>query len=225
MAQTGFGLLEILALVAILLPLIPVFIIFSTKAYKQDTLALLMVLCLVSFIQNLILYIPGFVPLDILFIRGSFQLINYILLMMMMKLIVKGRLVREAMKILLVSFVSIVITIYCIKGTTTNLWNIEMIQALVLIVITLVALFQLIRSQDIFIFLSPLFWITAGTFFYYSMLLLTESIPDYKHVPVDTPFQQKKALLMVMILIQFIFYSIAAAVAGDKNKEQRITQD
>ena len=178
-------------------------------------------LCIVSFIQNLILYIPSFVPVDIFFIKGSFQLINYFILLMMMKQIVKGRLVREAIKVALVSFVSIVITIYCLQGVTANLGNIELIQALVLILISLFVLLQLIRSQDIFIFLSPMFWITAGTFFYYSMLLLTESIPDYKPVSGDTPFQQKKALLMVMIIVQFIFYIIAAGVAGDKNKERR----
>ena len=179
-------------------------------------------LCLVSFIQNLILYIPGSLPVDVFFVRGSFELITYFILLIIMKRIVKGRLVREVIKVALVSFVSIVITIYCIQGAKANLGNIEMIQAMMLIMISLFALFQLIRSQDIFIFLSPMFWITAGTFFYYSMLLLTESIPDYKNVSDDTPFQQKKVLLMIMILVQFIFYIIAALVAGDKNKERRI---
>jgi hypothetical protein len=139
-----------------------------------------------------------------------------------MKLILKGRLVREVIKVLLVSFVSIVITIYCLQGVTANLGNIEIAQALVLVAVTLFALFQLIKTQDIFIFLSPMFWITAGTFFYYSMLLLTQSIPDYRPASDDTPFQQRKALLMVMIIIQFIFYIIAAAVAGNKNKDHRI---
>ena len=109
MAKTGIGLLEILALVAILLPLVPVFIIFISKAYKQDVLALLMGLCLVSFIQNLILYVPRFVSVDILFIRASFQLINYIILLLLLKMVIEGKWLQEGIKILLVSFVSVVL--------------------------------------------------------------------------------------------------------------------
>ncbi|MBC7829714.1 MAG: hypothetical protein H7122_18365 [Chitinophagaceae bacterium] len=222
MPKTGIGLLEILALVAILLPLLPVFIIFISKAYKQDLLALLMGLCLVSFIQNLILYIPRFVPLDMLFIKASFQLINYIILLLLLKVVIIGKWQREGLKILLVSFASVVITIYSTQGIAVYLGNIEIVQALLLILVTLIALFQLIRGLDIFIFLSPMFWIAGGTFFYYSMFLITQSIPEYKSVLQGTPLQQKKALLLIIIIIQFIFYIIAAIVAGNKNKENRM---
>lgn len=220
MPKTGIGLLEILALVAILLPLIPVFIIFISKAYKQYTLALLMGLCLVSFIQNLILYIPRVVPIDILFIRAIFQLINYIILLLLLKAVITGKWLREGMKILLVSFVSVAVTIYSTKGIALYLGKIEIVQALILILITLIALFQLIRSLDIFIFLSPMFWIAGGTFFYYSMFLITQAIPEYKVVLQGIPQQQKQALLLVIIIIQFSFYIIAAIVAGNKNKEE-----
>lgn len=72
---------------------------------------------------------------------------------------------REGMKILLVSFVSVVITIYSVRGISVYLGNIEIVQGLLLILLTIIALFQLIRSLDIFIFLSPMFWIAGGTFF------------------------------------------------------------
>src|SRR5688500_11006330 len=153
MPKTGIGLLEILSLVAILLPLIPVFIIFISKSYKEDILALLMGLCLISFIQNLILYIPQFVALDILFIRASFHLINYIILLLLLHLVIEGKWLREGMKILLVSFVSVVITIYSTRGISAYLANIEMVQALLMILLNFIVLLQLIRRHDIFIFL------------------------------------------------------------------------
>ena len=177
-----------------------------------------------NFIQNLILYMPAFVPLDFLFIRASFQLINFIILILLLKLVVKGKWLQDGMKMLLVSFVSIVLTIYCIEGVHVYLGNIEIVQALLLIAITLIALLQLIRSQDIFIFLSPMFWIAGGTFFYYSMFLLTQSIPEYSVIS-GPPQQQKKVLLLIIILIQFIFYIIAAAVAGDKKLENSTMLD
>ena len=225
MEKTGIGLLEILALVAILLPLIPVFIIFISRSYKQDTIALLMVLCLVSFIQNLILYIPRFVPLDILFIRASFQVINFIILGILMHTVIEGRSLKEALKILLVALVSVIVTIYSTGGIAHHHANIELVQALVMVLITLVALFQIIRNHDIFIFHSPLFWIAGGTFFYYSMFLLTQSIPEYKAAIQNTPEHQRKILLLVITLVQFIFYIVASVVAGNKTENDQMLID
>lgn len=224
MPKTGIGLLEILSLVTILLPLIPVFIIFISKTYKEDILALLMGFCLVSFIQNLILNVRQFVPVDILFIRASFHLISYIILLLLLQFVIESKWMREGMKILLVSFVSVVITIYITRGISVYLRNIEIAQALLMIVLNFIVLLQLIRKHDIFIFLSPMFWIAGGTFFYYCMFLLTQSLPEYKAV-LQGESQQKKALLLVIILIQFIFYIIAATVAANKNKNDRMITD
>ena len=222
MAKTGIGLIEILALVAILLPLIPVFIIFIFRAYKHEALSLLMVFCLLSFIQNLILYIPGFIPINSLFIRATFQLSHFVILLLLLRMIVKGRWLREGLKVLLVSFFSVVITVYGLRGVGPYFRTIEMLQAFFLIGITLVALFQLIRKQDLFIFNSPMFWIVAGTFFYYSMFLLTQSLPEYNPVIAGIPYQQKRVLLLIIILIQYLFYTIAAAVSRDKIIEKQI---
>lgn len=222
MDKTGIGLLDILALVAILLPLVPIFIIFISKAFKQDALALLMVLCLITLIQNLILYIPKFASVDLLFIRATFQLAQFIILLILLQVVIAGKWLREGLKILLVAFVSITITVYCLKGIQHYITTIGMIQALLLLLVTILALLQLIKSQDIYIFLSPLFWIASGTFFYYSMFLITLSIPEYKALLREEP-EEKKVLLVIIMLVQFIFYIIAATVAGNKDKnDQRI---
>lgn len=221
MDKTGIGLMEILGLVAILLPLFPVLIIFVSKAYKQDRLALLMVFCLVSFIQNLILYTPKAVTVDLFFVRAVFQLAQFIILMILLEMVVLGRWLKEGIKILLVSFLSVVITIYIIQGIPRYIPAIELFQSLMLILITLTAIFQLIRSHDIHIFLSPMFWTAGGTFFYYSMFFLTQSIPEHILIVPGEP-QQKKVLLLIIILIQFVFYIAAAKVAGNK-KEDEVT--
>ena len=222
MPKTGIGFVEMLSLVAILLPLIPVLIIFITKAYQEDVLALLMGVCLVNFIQNLILYIPRLVVVDMLFIKASFELINYILMLVLINLVIEGRWWREAIRILLVAFISVVVTIYIIQGVSKYLWNIEIAQSSVMILLNFVVLLQLIRRHDIFIFQSPMFWIAAGTFFYYSMFLLTHALPEYKAVLQEVPQAQKQILMLVMIIVQFGFYIAAAAVAGKSDKEKSI---
>ena len=179
-------------------------------------------LCLVSFIQNLILYVPQFVQLDVLFIRASFHLFNYVILLLLLQLVIEGKWLREALKLLLVSFVSVVITIYTTSGISPYLGNIEIAQASLMIFLNFIALLQLIRRHDIFIFLSPMFWIAGGTFFYYSMFLLTQSLPEYKMIlPAES--QQKKVLMLVIILIQFVFYTIAATVAANKDQDDKMT--
>ena len=220
MPETGIGLLEILSLVAILLPLIPVLIVFISRTYKEDTLALFMGLCMVSFIQNLILYIPRFVQLDLYFITASFQLIDYVIVLILLRRVMEGRWLREGTKILLVSFVSIVITIYSTRGVQAYFANIEVVQALMMILLNFIVLLQLIRRHDIFIFVCPMFWIAGGTFFYYIMFLLTQSLPEYNATLQGIPLQQKKILLLVIILMQFIVYIIAAFVAANKRKEE-----
>lgn len=219
MPKTGIGLLEMLSLVAILLPLIPVLIVFISKVYKEAVLALLMGLCLVSFIQNLILYIPRLVPLDILFIKASFELISYVILLVLINLVIEGRWWREAIKILLIAFISVVVTIYSIQGIGAYISNIEIAQGSVMILLNFVVLLQLIRRHDIFIFQSPMFWIAGGTLFFHSMFLLTHALPEYKAVLQVAPQQQKKILLLIMIIVQFGFYVVAATVAAKKDSE------
>lgn len=219
MAKTGIGLLEILALIAILLPLIPVFFIFIQKSYKQDVFNLLMVLCIITFIQNLLFFIPGIYSGDFLFMTATFQLIDFIILVILLKRVITGRWIHESMKILLVSFVSVVITLYSLQKIQIYFNSIELVQAVLLMAITLIALFQLIMSQDIRIFLSPLFWIAAGTFFYYTMFFITQSLPEYNPTVSGIPYQQKKILLLIIILIQYIFYTIAVKVSGNKKTE------
>lgn len=225
MAKTGIGLLDILALVATLLPLIPVFIIFISKAYKTDTLALLMGLCLVSFIGHLILYIPKFVSIDTTFISASFGLVNYIILFLLLQLVIGGRFLKEFLKMMLISFISVVVTIYSTAGIPAHYASIQFVQSLIMIPLTVIALFQLIKRHDVFIFLSPMFWVASGTFFFYSMFLLTQSIPDYKGVIPNTPEHEKKVLLLVIVFIQFIFYIIAAVVAARGGKQQEVIPD
>jgi hypothetical protein len=218
MDKTGIGLLEVLALVAILLPLVPILILFASKAYKQDSLALLMVFSLVSFIQNLILYVPKFVSVDILFIRATFQLAQFIILLILLEMELTAKWLKEGIKILLISFVSVIITVYSLQGIQDYIRVIELIQALVLIVFTVFTLLQLIKSYDIQIFHCPVFWIATGILFYYCMFFITQSIPEYTTALQEAP-QQKKALLLIIMIIQFVFYTIAATVAGSKNKD------
>lgn len=222
MDKTGIGLLEILSLVAILLPLIPVFIIFIYRSYRQDALALLMVFCLVSFMQNVILYIPKVASVDMLFIRATFQLLQFVILLILLEMVITGKWLQEGIKVLLISFVSVVITIYCLQGIQQYMRIIELMQAILLISTTLVTLSQLIKSHDIHIFLSPLFWIACGTLFYYSMFFITQSIPEYTTVLHGEPQQQKKVLLLIILLIQFIFYIVAATIARTKNNNDQL---
>src|SRR5688572_16567139 len=112
MDKTGIGLIDILALVAILLPLVPIFIIFISQAYSREVFALLTAFCIVTFIQNLILYIPKFTAGNSIFLKAFFQLSQFIIILFLLKMSMPKKWLQEGTKILLVAFVSMVITIY-----------------------------------------------------------------------------------------------------------------
>ena len=221
MEKTGIGLYEILSLVTILLPLIPLFIIFISKSYRQDSISLLMIFCMVSFIQNVILYVPGLVTINQAFIKIVFALAQFVLLLLIIRLTMDSKFIREGIKIVLISFVTVVITLFTLNRVQDYGLNIEIGECIILVCLTLLALFHIIKNQDMFIFYSPLFWIAGGTLFYYTMYLLTQSLPE-KNTHPATPNEQKRMLLLIIIFVQFIFYTIAAAVAGKSGGNDRI---
>ena len=221
MEKTGIGLYEILSLVTILLPLIPLFIIFISKSYRQDALSLLMIFCMVSFIQNVILYVPGLVTINQDFIKIVFALAQFVLLLLIIRVTMDSKFIREGIKIILVSFVTVVITLFTLNRVQAYGLSIEIGECIILVCLSLLALFHIIKNQDIYIFYSPLFWIAGGTFFYYTMYLLTQSLPEKNTLP-STPNEQKQMLLLIIIFVQFIFYTIAASVAGKSEGNDRI---
>lgn len=218
MVKTGVTLLDILSLLVILLPLVPVFIIFIRKSYNYEALNFLGALCMLSFIQYLLLLLPLSIELDRPSIKALFSLFEFTALVLLFRSTFAKNFVRETLSVLLFSFLSVVITLSTMNGITENAWYVAMLINTALVAITLVALVRLIRNDNIVIFNSPIFWIAAGTLCYYSMCVLTDTVTFYRWDISGNPEVQKAILLCIANIARFAAYTVAAWVARVPNE-------
>jgi len=216
MVKTGIGIPEALSLLAILLPVVPIFIIFIRRTWQQDIMIFLGTICLLAFLQYLMVYIPKLVPVNTTFINSIFGLGEFVLLLYLFRLVIEPAWLREMIHTVLIAFVSVAITIFALRGTETHAFGLAMTTAFILLLIAVVALLQLIRDKQLFIFQSPMFWIAGGNICYFSMFLLTGLVGgEGKGTPASQ--QEKMILLSVINDIRFVFFIVAAYSARPKN--------
>ncbi len=200
---------------AILLPVIPILIIFIRRTWQQDIMIFLGAISLLSFMQHLMAYIPTLVPVNTTFINSIFGLGEFALLLYLFRLVINTGWIREIIHSILIAFTSVAITTYVLRGTETHSFILSMTAALLLLFTAVIALLQLIREKQLFIFQSPLFWVAGGSICYFSMFILTGFVGK----GTQALQQEKMILLSVINDIRFIFFIIAAYIARPK-KEQ-----
>ncbi|WP_315817572.1 hypothetical protein [Paraflavitalea speifideaquila] len=217
MVKTGIGIPEILSLLAILLPIIPILITFIRRTWQQDIMIFLGAICLLAFMQHLMVYIPQLVPVNITFINGIFGLGEFALLFYLFKLTISSLWIREMIHTILVSFTSVAITIYALRGAANYSFGLAMTAAFILLLAAIVALLQLIRDKQLFIFQSPMFWIAGGNICYFTMFILTGFVGSQDKGALALQ-QEKLILLSVINDIRFAFFIVAACCAQPKKE-------
>jgi hypothetical protein len=217
MVKTGIGIPEIFSLLAILLPVIPILIIFIRRTWQQDIMIFLGAVCLLAFMQHLMVYIPQLVPVNIAYINGIFGLGEFALLLFLFKLTISSLWMREMLHTILISFTSVAITVYALRGTASHSFGLGMTAAFILLLAAIVALLQLIRDKQLFIFQSPMFWIAGGNICYFTMFILTGFVGSQGRGTLALQ-QEKLILLSVINDIRFVFFIVAACCAWPKKE-------
>ncbi len=216
MVKTGIGIPEVLSLLAILLPVVPILIIFIRRTWQQDIMIFLGTICLLAFLQHLMVYIPKLVPVNTTFINSIFGLGEFVLLLYLFRLVIEPVWLREMIYTVLIAFTSVAITIFSLRGTETHAAGLAMTAAFILLLIAVAALLQLIRDKQLFIFQSPMFWIAGGNICYFSMFLLTGLVGG--EGKATSALQQEKMILLSVINdIRFVFFIVAAYSARPKS--------
>ncbi|MFT3825260.1 MAG: hypothetical protein QM731_15160 [Chitinophagaceae bacterium] len=192
MVITGHSIINAFSLVNILLPLGPIWILLVQRTERSAWANWLLTLCIYSFCTSLIPFLPviqhfssAVTPLTALI---EFTLQYYLL----RQLITQGK-SKDLLQLLLVAFVSIVLTLYWQQGTSVYHRQINVIESGVLIFLSLAGLIQLTFQRQIVIFRSPLFWIACGTLIFYGNRLLIEYLAGIS--PVSPEVEQQKLLL------------------------------
>lgn len=213
MVETG-GIFIALPLVVMLLSLLPVCILFVRKVAASAILNVLKILCLFVILQYSILYFiqPGLPALQISFKLAEFTLVYYLFRLMM----APGR-GKELMNMVLVSFLSVIITIYALKGLTAYSDVLTIIQSGILTVLSFVILSQLINNRHIVLVNEPAFWITGGILCFNGMVVLMEAIAG-SHSDLSQQIKQDKNIIITAAdMLRMVFFIVAASVAGKRN--------
>jgi len=172
-------------------------------------LDILLIICLVNFIRDLPIH------LYMLNREGQNVLNNvcYPIELILLARLFRTTLVkplRDGLTIILVAFLSSMLTWLSIKGWENNTPVLEVIQSSILIGMILLTLPSLVRSKGLEIFQSSLFWIAGGTLFYLIILLLLKWAD-----PSSRLNDEDKIFLSLAALIRYSLYILAALPGRD----------
>ncbi len=210
MVKTGSSILETLSLVAMLLSLGPVLIILFRRAWQSDLLNFLMVLSLLTFFQHLLTGTSQLAPSGRSFIQAVFSLGEFMILLYLFRPTTRQKWVRDLFNLFAIAFLSVVITIYAIKGPAASYGTIGALESVILLLAAVMTLLRLLKADQVFIFQLPMFWIIVGTLCYSSMYLLLELLQhDNGNIPADQQ-QEKLILLAVLNSIRSVLFMVAA---------------
>lgn len=212
MVKTGSEIFFILSVLATIAPLLPVFILFLRHTPLNPTLNLIRLTCLLAFIQNLAISLPGLTAFYQPFISAIFRLAELALLYYLFVQAALPKRLREIMIMLLVSFLSVTITIYAFRGADAFPAQVTAIESAILVTLALVALLKLISNKGIVLFKEPLFWIAGGVICYFGIYLFIEAITRIR-TGLAQDIQEKLIVFWIAGIIRFIFFAIAAYVA------------
>jgi|GEM_PF-746010 len=214
MVETGGSIFITLSLVVMALSLLPVCILFVRKVAVSAVLNVLKVLCLFVICRYLAFFFlqPSLPSLPIAFKLVEFTLVYYLFYLLMTT--AQG---KDILKMVLVSFLSVTITIYALKGLSAYTDVLIIIQSGILTVLAIVILLQLINNRHIVLASEPAFWIAGGLLCYNGMVVLMEAMAG-SHANLSQQIQQEKSIIITLAdMLRMAFFIVAASVAGKKN--------
>lgn len=211
MFTTGNTFTDALLLITSFLPLIPAALIFFSKNSGESPLNLLLVICLLNFIQGLIKACTPFGFENQYITNNILSLLELILLTQLFKPLL-SRKMKDVLNILLVAFLSAIITYFSLEGWSLDYPGLDTLQNGIIIGVILVSLPPLMKATNLRIFQSPLFWIAGGTLFYFLIFTLLEWVgPCCLPAPRSLP-AEKMIFLGIAGLIRYVLYILAALV-------------
>lgn len=212
MVTTGSEIFAVLSILATIAPLLPILILFIRHVPPHPTLNLLRITCLTVFVQNLAISIPALTAVYLPFISAIFRLAELALLYYLFVQAALPKRLREIMTLLLVSFVSVIVTVYAFRGADAFPTTVTAIESSVLVLLALTALLKLISDRGIILFREPLFWIAGGVICYFGTYLFIEVITRMGF-GLSQDINEKLVVFWLAGISRFIFFAIAAYVA------------
>jgi hypothetical protein len=209
MLKPGNSFADCLFITVTFLPLLPAILILFQKSFGKNPLDILFIICLVSFIRDLPIHLQ-------MLNRDGQNILNNVCYPIELVLLARlfrttlAKPLREGLTLILVAFLSSMLTWLSIKGWENDTPVLEIIQSGILIGMLLLSLPFLVRSKGLDILRSSLFWIAGGTLFYLIILLLLKWAS-----PSSGLNAEDKIFLSLAALIRYGLYILAALPGRD----------
>jgi hypothetical protein len=219
MIKTGNIFFDFLSFASLISPLLPAAAIFIKKNYHNDPLNFLMIVCLLDFIRNLLLFIPGLNMESQNIISNIFALIEFILLVFIFKNLLPQKF-KGIFHILSSVFLSVVITVYLLQGPEKKIFFIEYLENIIIISASLLCIAMLTSRDNLHIFDKPVFWIATGSLFYFIIPVLLQSLNSFYGNNMNGEVSEKTLLLNIGNILRYFFYLLAAFFYSHPNSEK-----
>lgn len=207
MVKTGSTIQDIFGIIAMLAAIAPALIILFRRIWHSDALNFLMVLSLLSFMHQLFTAIIPVNQGGYTFAHAVFSLSEFILLLFLLRPAPKQKWMRDLFHIFSIAFLSVIITVYTIMGAGASGRTVEALQNLILLAAAILGMAQLLRSNQLYIFQLPIFWIISGAIAFSCMELLLAMVPN----GTTQPKQEMAIMQSLVVVIRSIFFIFAAS--------------
>jgi len=201
------------------LPLVPVILIFLRRIYLKESFNLLMIICLLGFLE-------GFIRSSQSLNTGNQYIVHYIFSLLLFLLFIRLFIahlkasLRYPLNIFLSAFLSSIITYGSVKGWGVHPFPVDVLLSCTLSVIILLGLPDIVQDDQLQVFRSPLFWIAGGTLFYLLLFLLLEWIGPgcLSFIP---PLNPEKILFLSMAeMVRYLLYTVAVLTYRPEEGEE-----
>jgi hypothetical protein len=198
-----------------LLPLLTVLLIFLKRVWFKEQFVFLMIICLFKSIESVLLRASSLAPENEYFIINVFSLIELPPLILLFRPLLDGK-AKRRLDIFMVGFVSVAITYFSLRGWGNAGRVFGILESGIIVAVILISLPQHIRTANLDIFHSPLFWIASGTLFYFIISLLLEWAGTLSPLP-DNPDTGQLLFLTLAGFVRFLLYIAAVMIACQKD--------
>ncbi len=222
MPQTGNIFTDTLSVASIVLPLLPACIIFIKKNYRNETLNFLMILCLLNFFREFLLYVPQLSGSSQNIIKIIFPFFEFIILIQLSKQALPGKIINLT-NIILIAFLSAATTFFLLVGADQNMYAFEITESISIIFVSILCLARLNLMNDLSILYKPLFWISIGNLFYFSIAILTHALSWYYTGKTKENQWGNEMILSIGSLAKYFFYMLAALLNHKQSDEKENT--
>src|SRR5688572_22234785 len=148
MHKTGVDILQLFSLLAIILPVVPLFIIFYKKLYTLPSIQLLTVSLIIWLASSVFLFASKDAEQQQL-VREIARGCDCTLLLLIYRVTATNKRLADIFNFLVISSVSILLAIYVTTGVERYDHIIKFIQSLLMIAGTLLAFSQLVNRRDL----------------------------------------------------------------------------